>query len=46
MIGNDSFILMVTARDNASWQGKIYSVALDEEYDFNSEVELIRILNK
>lgn len=46
MIGNDSFILMVTARDNASWQGKIYSVALDEEYNFNSEVELIRILNK
>ena len=45
-VGNDGFILMVTGRDNATWQGKLYSAASDEEYDFNSEVELIRILNK
>lgn len=42
----NAYIIMVTARDNATWQGMIYSKSEDKEYSFNSEVELIRILNK
>ena len=40
-----AYIIMVTGRDNATWQGMIYSKSEDKEYSFNSEVELIRILN-
>ncbi len=41
-----AYIIMVTGRDNATWQGMIYSKSEDKEYSFNSEVELVRILNK
>ena len=40
-----AYIIMVTGRDNATWQGMVYSKSEDKEYSFNSEVELIRILN-
>ena len=43
--GNESgYVLMVTGRDNATWQGMIFDKKNDVEYTFNSEVELIRIL--
>ncbi|SDI39042.1 hypothetical protein SAMN05421493_11329 [Pseudobutyrivibrio sp. 49] len=38
------FVLMVTSRDNVTWQGIIYDKTKDEEFNFNSEVELIRLL--
>ena len=45
-VDEKGFILMVAGRDNATWQGEIYNTSSDEEYSFNSEVELIRFLNK
>lgn len=41
---NRGFVLMVTSRDNVSWQGMVYDKNKDVEYSFNSEVELIRLL--
>ena len=38
------FVIMVTSRDNVTWQGKLYDKKKDVEYNFNSEVELIRLL--
>lgn len=38
------YIIMVTGRDNATWQGAIYNKFLDVETKFNSGVELIRLL--
>ncbi|WP_028242834.1 hypothetical protein [Pseudobutyrivibrio ruminis] len=40
-----AFVIMVTGRDNATWQGMIYNKSEDKEYSFNSEVELLRIIN-
>lgn len=40
----DGYVLMVTSRDNVTWQGMIYDKKKDVEYTFNSEVELIRLL--
>jgi hypothetical protein len=41
-----AYIILVLGRDNATWQGLCYSKAEDKEYSFNSEVELLRIINK
>ncbi|MCR4829829.1 MAG: hypothetical protein K5883_00100 [Pseudobutyrivibrio sp.] len=40
----DAYVIMVTSRDNATWQGKLYKQSEDKEFSFNSEVELIRLL--
>ena len=40
----NAFVIMVTGRDNATWQGKVYKKSNDKEYSFNSEVELLKIL--
>ena len=42
----DAYVIMMTGRDNASWQGIVYSQKEDQEYTFNSEIELLRIINK
>lgn len=41
-----TLILSVESRDNASWQGKVYSVEKDLSCDFISETEFIRFINK
>lgn len=41
-----AYVIMITGRDNATWQGTIYSKSEDKEYSFNSELELLRIINK
>ncbi len=38
------YIIMITSRDNATWQGSVYDKSHDIETPFNSEVELIRLL--
>ena len=38
------YIIMVTSRDNATWQGLLYDQQKDVEVSFNSEVELVRLL--
>ncbi len=38
-----NYILMVMGRDNATWQGVLYSKEDDKEASFNSEVELLRL---
>ena len=38
------YVLMITGRDNATWQGMIYDKEKDVDINFNSEVELIKIL--
>ncbi|SDB28330.1 hypothetical protein SAMN02910298_01369 [Pseudobutyrivibrio sp. YE44] len=38
------YVIMVTGRDNATWQGVIYNKEKDVEENFNSGVELIRLL--
>lgn len=38
------YVLMITSRDNSTWQGLLYDKASDVESGFNSEVELIRLL--
>ena len=38
------FVIMVTGRDNATWQGMIYNKETDVESAFNSDVELIRLM--
>ncbi len=38
------YIIMVTSRDNATWQGIVYDRKNDVECSFNSEVELIKLL--
>lgn len=45
-LGSNSYVIMMLGRDNATWQGNIYSKDLDKEFSFNSEVELFRIINK
>ena len=40
----EGYVIMVTGRDNATWQGFVYDKKADEEYSFNSEVELIKYL--
>lgn len=40
----EGFVLMVTGRDNATWQGLLYDKKKDVESKFNSEVELINLL--
>ena len=40
-----AYLMMITGRDNATWQGTIYNKAEDVESSFNSEVELLRIIN-
>ena len=40
----NGYVLMVTSRDNVTWQGIIYDKKKDVEFTFNSEVELIRLL--
>ncbi len=41
-----AFIILITSRDNATWQGMVYNKSEDKEYSFNSEIELLRIINK
>ena len=41
---NKAYVVMVTSRDNATWQGMVYNKKKDVENSFNSEVELIRLL--
>lgn len=41
--GEDGYLLMVTSRDNATWQGLLYDKKKDVESNFNSEVELIKL---
>ena len=41
-----AYIILIIGRDNATWQGMVYSKSEDKEYTFKSEVELLRILNK
>ena len=38
------FIVMVTSRENATWQGFVYSKEDDVESTFNSEMELLKML--
>lgn len=45
-LGGKGYIIMMTSRDNATWQGKIYDVSKDTECDFNSEVELLKVINR
>ena len=40
----NGYVLMITSRDNVTWQGMLYDKKKDEENSFNSEVELIRLL--
>jgi hypothetical protein len=40
----DGYVIMVTSRDNVTWQGIVYDKQKDVENNFNSEVELIRLL--
>lgn len=40
----NAFVIMVTGRDNATWQGKVYNKAKDKEFSFNSELELLKTL--
>ncbi len=40
----EGYVIMVTGRDNATWQGFVYNKKADKEYSFNSEVELIKYL--
>ena len=40
----EGYVLMITSRDNVTWQGFIYDKKNDVENTFNSEVELIRLL--
>ena len=44
--GEDGYIVMVLGRDNSTMQGAVYDSAMDKEFKFNGDVELIRILNK
>lgn len=46
LIDDNGYVLLIIGRDNATWQGMVYSKAEDKEYRFNSEVELLRIINK
>ena len=39
-------VLMLIGRDNATWQGMVYSKEEDKEYSFNSEMELLKVLKK
>lgn len=41
----EGYVIMVTGRDNATWQGSVYNKSKDEEVNFNSEVELIKYLS-
>ena len=43
---DNAYVILMTGRDNACWQGMVYSKSEDKEYSFKSEVELLRILNK
>lgn len=40
----DGFVIMIIGRDNATWQGVLYDKKKDVEFNFNSEVELIKLL--
>lgn len=42
----EGFIIMVLGRDNCTMQGKVYDSALDKEFTFSGDVELLRILKK
>ena len=43
---NRAFLILITGRDNATWQGTVYNKAKDRESSFNSEIELLNIINK
>ena len=40
-----TFAITVVSRHNASWQGDIYSIEKDKLEAFNSDIELINIIN-
>ena len=43
---NRAFLILITGRDNATWQGTVYNKEKDRESSFNSEIELLNIINK
>ena len=40
----EGYIIMVTSRDNVTWQGVVYDKKNDVECSFNSEEELIKLI--
>ncbi len=43
-VEKEGYVIMVTGRDNATWQGILYDKKKDAEFNFNSEVELVKLL--
>ncbi len=41
---SDAYLIMVTSRDNSCWQGVIYNKKNDVEENFNSDLELFKLL--